>query len=315
MPQNQAANNFQTTLAAAATSSQTTLDLASITGAPSYPYLLALTPAGGSVPFSPYEVVQVTSLSSGTTVNVTRAVEGTAAAWNSGDTASNDFTAGNFGSLLANNWPFDFRKYLVYNVNDLNATTGKSGSGNAGIGVGIADVYTGTTSASSAYAAVAGGAGTSPSTETSPNFTAAHGAALVLSLQVAGLPAASGDYAELLLHSASATTVSAGGIGLALNYGTGLTTNIVYNTGSGSTTQASSVAITDTNYHQVVFWCFNGTWYVYIDGALAATITGTTVGFWSTTNVAVYQVANGSSSTTNVRLTCRSAYVFEGVSA
>lgn len=111
MPQHNAADNFGTTLASAATSSQTTLNLSTLTGAPTaYPYYLALTSAGSTFPFSKYEIVNVTSLVSGTTVNVIRGVGVTTAqAWNSGDNVSNNLTSMDFASLLQPNWPADLK--------------------------------------------------------------------------------------------------------------------------------------------------------------------------------------------------------------
>lgn len=71
---NFSATSVATTLSSSVTSGSATMTLGSLAGLPAYPYTLILEQGTGNM-----EEVEVTSLSSGTTVNVTRGVDGTPA--------------------------------------------------------------------------------------------------------------------------------------------------------------------------------------------------------------------------------------------
>lgn len=268
MPQNQAADNFQTTLAAAATSSQTTLDLASIAGAPSYPYLLALTPSGGSVPFSPYEVVQVTSLSSGTTVNVVRAVQGTASAWNSGDTAANAFTAGDANGLMQKNWIPDFSGMDAYQI--LTWETASSSGG--GVLVGTPN-WNGTafetqTTANSYVGVIGQGMNTVYTgvlVGNVPDPSIANGCAVKVLFNIGSLPAAVGD---AVLFRLTQSYSLGSGQGVEVAFGGSLTTSL-YDAG---TTSASGVSIADTGLHELFMVFSPSATDIYIDGTKAGSL-------------------------------------------
>lgn len=302
MPQNQAADNFQTTLAAAATSSQTTLELTTITGAPSYPYLLALSPAGGSVPYSSFEVVQVTSLASGTTVNVTRGVEGTAAAWSSGDTATNAFTAGDANGLAQANWPIDFTGSWVV-ARSMNAGITVSGSGSStpsSSWTTQVQLNTGATSSSSAVAQLL-------DTITSGIMFSdiGNGAAMACRFKIGALPAASGDEVDIGMYDAGNLQMY-----LKIAYATSLTTSL-YNNGTAGP-GASSVQISDTNAHVFVMYTKGSTTYFYLDGTLIGSVdngynspVGNHAPFWC-------RVINGGASTTDVSITVDGPVLVQG---
>ena len=293
MPQYNAADNFQTTLAAAATSTQTTLDLTSITGAPAYPYLLTLTPAGASPPYASYEVVEVTSLSSGTTVNVTRGVEGTAQAWNAGDAASNGLTAAQFGKLIQPGWMPDWQPVAVQSGWWASAgNTGATGSGGHAIAASGIQLSSGSTSGSSAqwyvnsYFNIPG------------DGSSGNGVGWRAYLQIATLPAAAGDYAGVLFQ--------AGYVGIRVES----TGTYFYNQNAGPASVACSVGITDTNWHEVFMWQTSTETYLYLDGVLVASQPWTqspSATGWTA------QVANGSASTTNVTMNIWAIDQIQGV--
>ena len=265
MPQYNAADNFQTTLAAAATSTQTTLDLTSITGAPAYPYLLTLTPAGGSPPYASYEVVAVTSLSSGTTVNVTRGVEGTAQAWSSGDAASNGLTAGQFGLLMQANWPLD-SSWMVVGALDADSVTYTAMSGSGTIGAKIPTlggwINTGTTANSTADV-VFGMYDPTPTTS-AWDPSVGNGYGWVGQFYTGSPPAGAGDSITIVL----ADGYNIGGTGFQISYSGGLLTQL-YNNGTLTT---SAVQVTANAWHRFALIAKGTQTDVWIDGQLAGTI-------------------------------------------
>ena len=318
MPLNQAANNFSTTLAAAALSTDTTLDLTTLTGAPAYPYLLTLTTAGATgPPFSKVEIVLVTGLSSGTTVTVVRAQEGTTAqAWSTNDTAANDLTAGSYGDLLGVTSPPDWARFdtgLVMGNADGGALTIR-GSGQASWGDYSADFWSGTTSGSSVVAQMfaLGNPGS-----LGVWWGAKNGVAIVGTLMFApnGLPAASGDVFQVGMGNGSAYPLgNQPALVLRVYYDTALRTALVWSYGSQAqeTVVASSVAIADTTVqHSICIWTNGSVVKMWIDGTLAATaaISETAVSAW----IAGVYVANGSASTTNVNGMLRGLRMVHGM--
>lgn len=299
MPQNQAADNFQTTLAAAATSSQTTLDLTSIAGAPSYPYLLALTPAGGSAPFSPYEVVQVTSLSSGTTVNVTRAVQGTASSWSSGDTATNAFTAGDANGLWQAGWPPDWTRMARLTAGRFaNVTAAGSGSGGASYNEAFGGtIFSGATAGSNMNYRF-------QNTTTPPagmlSQATGNGIGLMVWFHQVTQPVNSGDQLQMSIGNITLQILPSGVLHLSTPT-------------KGATTLTATV--NDTSAHVVLIHLRPGGLYdFWLDGAKTdsvsdgtdATLTGIPISFYA---------ANGSSSTTNVEMAIWDYELLQGMVA
>ena len=305
MPQNQAANNFATTLSAAITStSQTTMTLATLSGAPSYPYLLTLTTSGATgPPYNKVEIVQVTGLSSGTTVNIARAQEGTTAqTWGSGDNASNNFTAGGANGLMQATWLPDWQNVMVLPPASTISWNQVSGSGSITTyggpgGTNNAPLFssftlaTGTTASSGAWVKCEGPA-------FNLDASSGNGYGLIGLVQFATLPAAAGDLLIIGLNEGTNT------LRLEVSYSNG--TQLI--TSSGSVT--SSIPINDTNWHRFMIWVTATTTYLFIDGALAAT----SVTSPPTDSVNLWQVScdNGSASTTNVTATLVGLTVVQG---
>lgn len=296
MPQNQAANDFATTLAAAiSTTGATSMTLTSAAAAPSTPFYMTLTSAGASgPPFSKKEIVQVTACNTGTGVcTIVRGQQGTTAqTWSSGDNAANEFTAGDANGLVQANWPLDASWMVVGNPNGDQSNVSTSGSGVVSAGIGDLGWWltSGTTASSTAYRVM----GTSASNPTTSAWdpSVGNGYAWVGQFYIEGAPAAAGDSIIVSL----ADTNAPGGIGFEISYSGGLVTNL-YNNG---TLTSSAVAVTASAWHRFAIIASGSTTSIYIDGTLAGTVSAAP-GRGNSWIVAGVYVANGTAGT-NVKM-------------
>jgi len=296
VPQNQATNNFATTLSTAALSGDTTLTLTSVTGL-SFPCLLTLTTAGASgPPFAKIEIAQATGISSGTTVNVVRAKQGTTAqAWSIGDTVGNDLTAGDANGLVQAGWIPDLMRLVDTSASAIFLQTSVTGSGAAHSTPSALGqlLTTGATSASTCQAVIENW-----QPVVSGQFNAALGSGIAFfgQLYVPQLPATSGD--SIIFGFGPQNGAQYGQIiGLEIAFGASLTTSLYVQ----GVTSASAVSIADNAWHRFFMWMDSTGTYIYIDGVLAGS-TATTISFSGTYVIAEARVANGASSTTNVQL-------------
>lgn len=300
MPQNQAANNFATTLGAPISStSATTMTLASSTNEPVFPYLATLLSSGASgPPFAKIEIVQVTGVSSGLVRNIVRAQEGTTAqTWSSGDTVGNDYTAGAANRLMQATWQPDWGLMVSPLLNPFQqATMAGSGSGGSASNEPFGGtVYSGATANSNfnvrLYDIVA-----PPGNLFSQ--AVGNGIGLLLWLNQVTQPVNSGDVLEVTFGNVTLEILPSGVLKL-------------FTPTLGATTLTATM--NDTNAHVVLVHMRPGGLYdFWLDGTKTDSIAdGTNV--TPSSPPLVFYAANGSASTTNVKMAVWGFKILQGV--